>query len=170
MEDAYDEWLQDSRDQILSTLFEDEIGGVDLNPPLMLPESSPISDAIHLMNKFKMGCILLGSNKIPIGIFTERDVLNKVLPNGVNINTTPVSEFMTRNPQCLRAHHQVAHALNLMVDGGYRHVPIVNGKGEAQGVFSMRSFVSFMVDLFPNEILNVAPPNNREHAEAPEGA
>ena len=72
----------------------------------------------------------------------------------------PDGPVMTRNPETLEPDNSIAFALNKMSVGGYRHIPIVEGD-KPIGVLSVRDVVDFLVDLFPEDVLNLPPtPNN----------
>ena len=168
MTDAYDSWLDGETPGEPLALFEERIGKLGLRPALMVSGETPIAAAIELMNAHKVGCVLVGSERIE-GIFTERDVLQKVIPQGAAMSNTPVRVFMTENPQCAGVDDMIGQALNCMLEGGFRHVPVVDASGRPSGVFSMRSFMDLLVDLFPAEILN-APPPGLHWASTREGA
>jgi len=64
---------------------------------------------------------------------------------------------MTADPESLQSGDGIAWALNLMCIGGYRHVPLTDDDGRPTGVVSVKDIVEFIVDLFPDEILNLPP-------------
>ena len=101
------------------------------------------------------------------GIFTERDVLGRVAAATVDLDQAPVSNYMTADPECLGIRDRIVPALNAMIMGGDRHVPVLC-EGRPVGVFGMRDCVRFIVDLHPEAVLN-APPPGMKHAARPEG-
>ena len=64
---------------------------------------------------------------------------------------------MTPDPECLTPHDPIAFALNRMVVGGYRHVPLVTADGSPVGILPMRDVIAYIVSFFPTEIFNVPP-------------
>lgn len=74
-----------------------------------------------------------------IGIFTERDLLRRVVSQGRDPNETPVSEVMTPKPDTVGPRHLAVEALRLMREGRYRHLPVVDG-GQILGILSQRDF------------------------------
>jgi CBS domain-containing protein len=90
-------------------------------------------------------------------VFTERDVLSKVVPAKADIDKTRVADVMTADPECLTLEDGVAYALNKMSVGGFRHVPLVDAAGHPVGVVSVKDVVDYIVDFFPNEVLTVPP-------------
>ena len=80
-------------------------------------------------------------------IFTEHDLLRKVVGQGMNLETTPVESVMTRNPTTLKSSEPIAQALHLMaVQPGYRHIPLVDDDGRPTGLISFRRIARFIED------------------------
>ena len=105
----------------------------------------------------RVGCVLVEQEGKLVGIFTERDVLAKVATTGIDIDRTTVESIMTAAPETLSLEDGIAFALNKMVVGGFRHIPLVDGANRPVGVIAMRNVVEYMVDLFPGEVLNLPP-------------
>jgi CBS domain-containing protein len=118
--------------------------------------NTTVMDAVHLMTTKKIGCVCVTENDRLVGIFTERDVLRKIVQPGLDAKKTAVSEVMTRNPETLTAKDKMAFALNKMHVGGYRHIPIVDGN-KLTGIISIRDIADFIVEMFPEGVLNVPP-------------
>ncbi len=89
---------------------------------------------------------------------------------GVDLETVKVDDVMTRQPQTLRFEDRIVDALAVMHKGGYRHVPIVDHDGQPVGMVSVRGLVGYIVDFFPQEVLNLPPHPVRRGAQAREGA
>jgi 2-oxoglutarate ferredoxin oxidoreductase subunit beta len=112
------------------------------------PDAS-LAEAIQIMSDKNIGALLVvDTQQRPLGIFTEGDVLFKVATQVMNLKGSTVSDFMTPNPDVLRADTPIAHALHLMSVHHYRHVPIVDDKGMAQGIISFRDVVSYIETYF----------------------
>ena len=141
-----------------------------LKPPVRVAPAVSIRQAVGLMNERGVGCVLVVEAGKLSGIFTERDVLTKVVTAGRDIDQTLVGEVMTREPECLTLDDGIAYALNLMSDGGFRHIPLVDGEGRPTGVVAMRNVVEYIVDLFPNEVRNLPPSPTLAIAREREGA
>jgi len=82
-----------------------------------------------------------------LGIVTERDLMTRVLAKARNPETTRVAEVMTPNPQCVGPETKVSDAVVIMIERGFRHLPIVGPGNKVMGVFSVR-------DALPREISN----------------
>src|SRR5205807_6594626 len=90
-----------------------------------------------------------------LGICSERDILTRVVFREAS-GTMTVESVMTQAPETLEETQTVACALNKMSVGGYRHIPIVR-REKPVGVVSIRDLVDFLVELFPERVLNVPP-------------
>lgn len=94
--------------------------------------------ACCLMAEKKIGALLVVDKGRIAGIFTERDALNKILAGGLDPDKTVLSQVMVSDPQTIRADKPLGYALQFMVDGGFRHVPVVDESGAALGMVSAR--------------------------------
>ena len=103
-----------------------------------------------------------------IGIFTERDFVNRVVAAGVNPSLA-VETVMTRTPKTVRRAASVQSAVELMASGGYRHLPVTGGGGEPLGVLSVKDVVRYLVEYFPAKVYNL-PPTPDQAQPAREGA
>lgn len=128
-----------------------------MKPAITVSIDMPINECILLMQKKRIGCVLVTSHNKLLGIFTERDVLKKILGASFDLNQTPITEVMTTNPQVLNEIDTIAYALNFMDLGGYRHIPIVNNVFEPVGVVSVKDIVAYFVEHFADEVLNLPP-------------
>src|ERR1051326_9090646 len=113
--DAYEDKVR-----IQATLFNTEIGEVTMKPPVFVEASSSVRQAVDAMNDHHTGCVLVQRAGKLVGIFTERDVLTRVIFNA-DEGGLKVEEVMTNNPETLKTTDSLAFALNKMSAGGYRH-------------------------------------------------
>jgi len=143
-----------------------------LAPVALRPDDS-VTDAMRLMQREHRGCVLVTddgtSGSKLTGIFTERDVLFRIVDKGRNPAALPIGDVMTPNPEALSVHATVAYVLNKMSVGGFRHVPVIDDEYRPVRVISVRDVVAFLVEAFPREVLNlpdvgVTPPRAREGA------
>lgn len=113
----------------------------------LLPHAS-VWDAACIMTKANCGSVLIVDGAgVMQGILTERDLMTRVLAKALNPQTTPVSEVMTHNPQSVGPDMKVSEAVLIMIERGFRHLPIVSSSSRILGVFSVR-------DALPREIGN----------------
>ena len=121
-----------------------------------------------MLQRSPAGCVIIGEKDQINGIITERDILKKVVGKHLDLNIETVSECMTKNPNILLEHDPIAYALNLMVDGGFRHVPVTNDLNQAVGVISMQNIVGHLGEYFHDEVINI-PPNPLRIQQTREG-
>jgi CBS domain-containing protein len=122
-----------------------------------LPPSARIAEAIDRMQERRIGAVLVVANDRLAGIVTERDILMKVVASQLDPTRDAVSAIMTPDPETLRLDDQLAYLLNTMRVGGFRHVPIVDENDRPLYLISLRDVLAFMVDRFPQEVLNIPP-------------
>jgi predicted transcriptional regulator len=131
----------------------------------ILKRDDCVTDAVRAMQKEHRGVVLItedGTDQTRVvGIFTERDVLFRIIDGGRNPATIPLEQVMTTDPDSLADDGTVADVLRLMSVGGFRHVPIVDERGRPVGVVSVRDVVDLLVEAFPSEI--VAHGSDRQH-------
>jgi CBS domain-containing protein len=113
---------------------------------LSLGPAATVRDAACAMTSANCGSVLvIDSSGTMQGILTERDLMTRVLAKGLAPDTTAVAQVMTRNPQCIGPEVKVADAVLIMIERGFRHLPIVDPGGRVLGVFSAR-------DALPREL------------------
>jgi CBS domain-containing protein len=99
------------------------------------PESS-VRDAVQKMNEERIGALLVCSDDKPIGIFTERDVLCRIVDQGRDPATTQVSEVMTRELVVVKPSTTVEEAMAVVTEKRCRHLPVVEDD-ELHGMVSI---------------------------------
>lgn len=113
-----------------------------------LPPTANVWEAACVMTKANCGSVLIiDTTGTMLGILTERDLMTRVLAKALNPQTTHVSEVMTNNPQTVGPDLKVSEAVLIMIERGFRHLPIVSPASKILGVFSVR-------DALPSEIGN----------------
>jgi CBS domain-containing protein len=100
--------------------------------------------AVQQMNARKIGALLVADRGRPIGIFTERDVLVRVVAAGLDPKTTPVNEVMTRSPIVVRADVTVREAMLVITERRCRHLPVIDETG-LRGLISIGDLTSWVV-------------------------
>ena len=130
-------------------------------PPLAMASDESVKSAMQVMRQQHRGCVLItedGSTRSPLtGIFTERDVMLKIIDSGRNPADVGLGEVMTPDPETLPVDAKLAWALNMMSVGGFRHLPVTSAQGWPVFILSVRLIVDFLVESFPAEILNLPP-------------
>ena len=114
---------RDKRQTPLNKIFEKGEAIYSVGP------DTPVTECVRLMTAGKIGALIVMEGGRLIGIFTERDALNKVLAGGLDPGSTKVSEVMTRDPYFISPTTTVGDAMKLITKRRFRHLPIVdNGK------------------------------------------
>lgn len=118
----------------------------DISNPKYVLETDPVSKAIDLMKENHIGsCLVIDENVKLKGIFTERDVLNKVVNHDESL-TQEIRHYMTQNPQTIQANDSVVIALSMMTHGKFRNLPVVNMEGRAVGAISISDIMLFFIN------------------------
>ena len=116
-----------------------------------------LQQALDLMHREKAGYIVIADEHLKVvGMFTEREVLMKVLRPGVRLDE-PVSKYMRTDVHALSKADTVGTALDAMDKFSIRHVPLVDKFGQMNGVLSVRTIANFLSELFPTEVFNIPP-------------
>src|SRR5690606_2512479 len=100
------------------------------------PEASAL-EAAQLMNRHKIGALLVMDGHAPIGIITERDLLQRIIAAGRDPAVTTVAEVMTSETLCCQPQTTIDEAKSVMRDHRIRHLPVVNDDGELCGMISI---------------------------------
>ena len=116
---------------------------VRLPEPLKIERSAPVSKAIDLLRSAPDSAVVVSDAGKVVGIFTERDVLNKIAGNPARL-TDPVSRWMTHDPVLLRETDTMAVAMNKMGGGGFRHIPLLRGD-EVIGVVTASDVMKWVI-------------------------
>ena len=128
------------------SLLRDRISVLGPVRPITVAPTTPVGDVLRLMMEHGIGCVVVADNNLPLGIFSERDALRKINTEALGLAGRPVCEFMTPNPQTLVADAKIAFAVQRMVLGGYRHLPIVGEKRELIGIISAHDILRHLTD------------------------
>ena len=121
--------------------------------PLTAPANTTVREAARLMKERNVGALMVVADEKLVGVFTERDGLFRVLAGGLNSDTTRLSDVMTANPQTIGPEAGFTTALQMMHDGRYRHLPVVE-KGRLLGIVSVRDALGPELEAFVYEMLH----------------
>ena len=117
--------------------------------------AEPDATAAHIakqMTENKIGSVLILERGYLVGIVTERDLVGKVIAAGKSPSHIHAKNIMTHNPMTIEADKQFSHALHIMDDNGFRHLPVTNN-GQLIGIVSARDALS--LDLKQFEMDNI---------------
>lgn len=112
--------------------------------------SVSVADAVRVMNQHKVGSILVVDHGRIVGIFTERDVLTRVVAAGRNPYATPVREVMTGNLITITAETTVERVMDIFATKRCRHLPVLQGE-TLLGLISIGDISRWLVDVHRSE-------------------
>ncbi len=153
---AYEDPLKDYsppqfEDDLEQALCDTELATVDMKPFDAISPKTKVIDAMKNMAELGIACLMVARDdgKI-VGVFTERDVLEKVAEDFEQVKNLPVRVVMTPNPICAYEMDLPAKALNLMATGGFRHIPILDADDHIVGILGPRRVTRFLQTYFTN--------------------
>jgi CBS domain-containing protein len=110
-----------------------------------------VEQAARLMKEKRIGALLVLESGRLAGIFTERDALFRVVAEGRDPAKTQLSEVMTTNPRTITSDRPFGHALHMMHEGGFRHVPVVD-EDRPLGMVSARDALGPDLEQFISDL------------------
>ena len=108
----------------------------------------PVAEAVAAMVKGRIGSAVVMQGEALVGIFTERDVL-RAAASGDDLARSPVSRWMTRDPETAEPDVDSERAAEIMLGSGFRHLPVVEGNALV-GIVSLRDLLSARVRRHPS--------------------
>ena len=123
---------------------------------LTAPPQTSVIKAAKLMARRNVGAVLVVEDEHLIGIFTERDALFRVMARGLDSRVTTLADVMTREPKTVSPDRSFGHALLIMYENHFRHLPVVEN-GKLIGVVSSRNALDPDMEEF------VAESERRKH-------
>ena len=165
-EDEYSARLDDDLRATRGALLDDTIAVLTPAEPICLAETATVHEAIQsMLSRRQAGVLITDGGGRLTGIFTERDVLTRVVGKNLEAGRTPLSDVMTRSPQALTARDRVAYAVHCMSIAGYRTIPLVDPDGRPIGVVTVNDVIRWLAALFPEEVLNLRPGDALKHPQ-----
>jgi len=132
------------------------VADVPLAPTVFVPRDMPVRDALAVMQKGSLSCVLAGDKDGLAGIFTERDLLVKCMDQGFDWEQPLGAGVLTPNPRVISGEQTVAEAVALMQQLNYRTMPVDVG-GRVIGLVRLGDLLSHLAEAFPEDVLNLPP-------------
>ena len=127
---------------------------LSITAPICVHSTDSVISVINTLRANKGGCVLvLDSSDKLVGIFSERDCVLKIIGQNIDLQKVQIAEYMTKDPVCQPPDCTIAYALNLMSQGGFRNLPVVNDEGTILGVVSTKDVVDYIVTSFTEDLL-----------------
>ena len=136
-------------------LMEGSVGEIQVYPYAEISAELTVRHAVHALYGLKISSLLVVDHGELVGVFTERDVLERVAESFAKVADKPIRDFMTRNPVVVYHDDVPAAALAAIATGGYRHVPVIDRDQRLMGVISPRRVFHYLEEKF-----TVAPQAN----------
>lgn len=130
-------------DELERVLCETKVSQMPMTPVASVERDARVQDALDLMAKHECSCVVVQDAGKTIGVFTARDVLNKIAENPAT-RVEPITAHMTPNPRTVYATDCPAKALNLMAVGGFRHIPVLDVDENIVGILGPRRVTDFL--------------------------
>ena len=156
--DEYSESLDAEFRKLEDALLSDEVRLLAPSEPIRLPPEAPVAEAVkRMVDNHRAGVVVVDGTGRLIGIFTERDLLMRVIRQGRDLAATRLADVMTPDPEALSPTDRICFAINRMHNAGYRTVPLVDGDHRPIGVVTVNDVVGWLARVFPEAILNLRP-------------
>jgi CBS domain-containing protein len=110
-----------------------------------VPVTVTVSEAVQEMNRRKIGSVLVMEGGVLVGIFTERDVLMRVVAADRDPKATPVAHVMTRSPVTIPSSMTIEEVMDLHSGKHFRHLPVVEN-GRVIGMISVRDILRWLAE------------------------
>jgi CBS domain-containing protein len=139
-------------------VFATPVRSLHVRKAVVVKPDETVAEAVKKMETTGQGCVLVaGPDGRVAGIFTERDLLRRVVGKGLDPARTATRAVMTKDPECLTLDDTLGYALHKMTVGEYRSVPVVDDEGRAYGVLTQQEGVKALAALFPASVYNQPP-------------
>ena len=144
----------------------DSVSLMETDDYVCIEPSAPVSQAIEIMKHDEGGCAIVCEGYRVVGIFTERDLLTKIVGLDVNLNA-PVSQWMSPVVATLTPEATIGDAVAIMNEKSYRNIPIVDN-GKLVGSVSVFDVISYLAESYPKATMNL-PPNVDQIMDSTDG-
>lgn len=114
-----------------------------------------LAQAIEAMKDDEGGCVIISDDGRVAGIFTERDLLTRVLGQNVDLES-PISTWMQPAVETLSSEATIGDAVRLMNEKSFRNIPLVKN-GELVGSISVFDIITYLAECYPKATMNLPP-------------
>ena len=131
-------------DPLEKALFEQPVSAVESQPCAVIAPEMPVHQAVQRLVNLEVGCLVVVDEHRLVGVFTKRDVLDKVVLQYDEVKDCPVGQVMAPKPAFVYDGDPVGAALCVMASGGYRHVPVLDSSDRVVGVVGPIRVTAFL--------------------------
>jgi CBS domain-containing protein len=145
----------------------DSVSSMETDDFVCIAPVTPLAQAIQTMKQDEGGCaIVCAADGSVVGIFTERDLLTKIVGQDVDFSA-PISNWMSPVVATLTPEATLSDAVNIMNDKGYRNIPLVKDS-KLIGSISVFDVISYLAESYPQTTMNL-PPNPDQVMDSTDG-
>jgi len=156
--DEYSESLETEFRKLEETLLSETVKLLAPSEPIRLGAEATVREAVaQMVAHRRAGVVVVDEAGRLTGIFTERDVLTRVVGQGRDLDRTRLVEVMTPEPEAVAPDDRICYAINRMNNAGYRTVPIVDQEHRPIGIVTVNDVVKWLAQIFPEAVLNLRP-------------
>jgi len=141
-----------------------------LQPAITLERSATVRDAVTAMQQAQISCVLVVDQGRLVGLFTERDVVTKVVVPEIDIDHVQMQEVMQPHPDSLGMEDELVYALHQMSLGEYRPLPVVDDQRRPVAFVSMQDIIGYLLAFLPQEGFSFPPSPAHRIAPSRDGA
>lgn len=142
--------------ELARNLRKDPVSRLEPTAPRQVPLTASVADAVNVMREDQVGCVLVCDNGQLVGLFTERDLMCRVLAVGKSLDMA-ISEVMTPSPETVSPKDSIRAAVRRMKSGGHRHLPVTDDERRPVGILSVKRIVRYLVEHYPAAVYNHSP-------------
>lgn len=132
------------KDSLEQALAEESVTAIQCTPVATIDPDTPIHAAVKTLAGMQVACLLVEEDGRLVGVFSDRDVLDRIALEYEQVKDRPVSEFMTTDPIYAYESDSAAAALSIMAVSGVRHVPVTNIDQKVVGIVSPQRVTEFL--------------------------
>jgi len=156
--DEYSESLESEFRKVEEALLSDTVKLLAPSEPIRLAPEAPVQEAVAAMvvNR-RSAVVIVDADGRLSGLFTERDLLTRVVGQGRDARLARLGEVMTPDPEALSPNDRICYAINRMTNAGYRIVPLVDADRRPVGIVTVNDVVKWLAEIFPEAVLNLRP-------------
>jgi CBS domain-containing protein len=140
------------KDSLERSIVKDPLERLKPHAAVKVDPETPVRAVMELLEKHSLPVLVVKGDSL-LGIVTERDILFRVMGAALDPDQTPVRDIMTAEPEALAASDRIAHALNKMAVGGFRHIPVLKD-GKPEAIVGVMDILSYLAEMFPKNVRN----------------
>jgi CBS domain-containing protein len=138
------------------------VGELPARPHARVSVDDAMWKVVAEMSSKGRGAVLVEDDGTLVGIFTERDLLNRIDYSDALWSHVVVRDVMTPHPMVIHADDSLSEALRRLTQGHRRHLPVVDERGHVVGMISIRDILTHVAQRFPEEMMNLPPHPDHE--------